>query len=180
MSRGRTVLSHTAELVLFAMLGTLMFVSKVLMNGLPNIHLVGVLTMVYTLVFRGKALIPIYVYAFLVLWDFGLTPYWGLNLYVWTVLWAVTMLLPKRMPKKVAVPVTMAVCGLHGLCFGLLCAPLEAAVHGLSFKGTVTWVLVGLVSFPAGDITHAVSNCLLGTMIVPLTVALQRAVKQIP
>ena len=40
------------HMVIFAMLGTVMFVSKVIMELLPNIHLLGMLTMVYTLVYR--------------------------------------------------------------------------------------------------------------------------------
>ena len=53
------------EIVLFSMLGSLMFCSDIVMEALPNIHLVGMLTMVYTVVFRVKALIPIYVYVML-------------------------------------------------------------------------------------------------------------------
>ena len=41
-NRGLTVY----ELVLFAMLGMVMFVSKIAMEFLPNIHLLGMLTMV--------------------------------------------------------------------------------------------------------------------------------------
>ena len=50
------------EACIFAMLGTLMFTSKIIMEVLPNIHLLGMLTMVYTVTFRTKALIPIYIY----------------------------------------------------------------------------------------------------------------------
>ena len=53
------------EMVIFAMLGTLMFCSKILLEVLPNIHLLGMLTIVYTVVYRRKALIPIYIYVFL-------------------------------------------------------------------------------------------------------------------
>ena len=53
------------ELCVFAMLGALMFASKVIMEVLPNIHILGMLTMVYTLTFRKKALIPLYVYIML-------------------------------------------------------------------------------------------------------------------
>ena len=56
---------RTREMVTFAMLGTLMFCSKLAMEALPNIHLLGMLTMVYTLVYRKKALIPIYIYVIL-------------------------------------------------------------------------------------------------------------------
>ena len=53
------------ELALFSMFGSFMFVSKVFMEFLPNIHLLGMLIMVLTVVFRAKALIPILVPLFI-------------------------------------------------------------------------------------------------------------------
>ena len=50
---------------IFPMLGAIMFCSKILMEALPNIHIVGMLVMLYTVVFRVKAIIPIYIYVFL-------------------------------------------------------------------------------------------------------------------
>ena len=47
------------QMAIFAMLGTIMFCSKIVMEFLPNVHLLGALTITYTLVFRAKALIPI-------------------------------------------------------------------------------------------------------------------------
>ena len=47
------------------MYAALMFTSKKLMEFLPNVHLLGTLIMVATIAWRGKALIPIYVYVFL-------------------------------------------------------------------------------------------------------------------
>ena len=47
------------------MLGAVMLVSKVIMELLPNVHLLGTLTVAYTVAFRKKALIPIYVYVML-------------------------------------------------------------------------------------------------------------------
>ena len=43
------------ELTVYAMLGSIMFCSKVIMEALPNIHLLGMFTMTFTLVFRKKA-----------------------------------------------------------------------------------------------------------------------------
>ena len=37
------------EMAIFSMLGALMFTSKIVMELLPNVHLLGVLTIVYTL-----------------------------------------------------------------------------------------------------------------------------------
>ena len=107
-------------MAVFAMLGAIMFVSKLVMEFLPNIHLIGALTMVYTIVYRAKALIPIYIFVFLTGLYGGFSLWWVPYLYVWTVLWAVTMLLPRKMPNKIAIPVYMVVCALHGLLFGVL------------------------------------------------------------
>ena len=54
----------TRELAIFAMLGAIMYVSKMMMEWIPNVHLLGMLTMAYTLVYRRKALYPIFVYLF--------------------------------------------------------------------------------------------------------------------
>ena len=47
------------DMAIFSMLAALMFASKVIMDALPNIHLLGMFIMVYTRVYRVKALIPL-------------------------------------------------------------------------------------------------------------------------
>ena len=163
------------ELVLFAMLGMVMFVSKIVMEFLPNVHLLGMLTMVYTLTFRSKALIPIYIYVFVNGLYAGFAVWWVPYLYVWTVLWAVTMLLPRNMPRWLACAVYPIVCGLHGLAFGLLYAPTQALMFGLNWEMTVAWVLAGLPF----DAIHAVGNVLTGLLIVPLLELLMKLSKNI-
>lgn len=165
------------ELVLFAMLGTLMFCSKVIMEALPNIHLLGMFTMVYTLVFRKKALIPIYVYVMLNGLYAGFSMWWLPYLYIWTILWGVTMLLPKKMPKKVACVVYPAVCCLHGLAFGTLYAPAQALMFGLSGKQMIAWIIAGL----PWDLVHGIGNLCAGLLIVPLSDLMKKLLrKQFP
>lgn len=162
------------ELALFAMLGTIMFISKLIMELLPNVHLLGSLTMTYTVVFRKKALVPIYVFVMLTgLW-FGFATWWLPYLYIWTVLWAVTMLLPKNMPKKWAVIVYPLVCALHGLCYGTLYAPAQAILFGLDFKGMLLWIAAG---FP-WDILQAVGNIVAGLIVFPLSEAMLKLRKK--
>ena len=168
--RGLTVL----ELVLFAMLGMIMFVSKIVMEFLPNIHLLGMLTMVYTLTFRTKALIPIYVYVLVNGLFAGFAPWWVPYLYIWTVLWGVTMLLPKQMPQKVACVVYPLVCGLHGLAFGILYAPAQALMYGLSWDATVAWVVAGWLW---ADPVMAIGNTLAGLLIVPMVELLSKLMR---
>ena len=161
------------ETAIFGMLGTLMYCSKLIMEALPNIHLVGVLTMAFTLVYRKKALYPIYIFVLLTGLFGGFNFWWVPYLYIWTVLWGVTMLLPKRMPKNVAPIVYMAVCSLHGFLYGILYAPAQALFFGLDFKGMLTWIAAGSVF----DTIHGVSNLLCGTLIVPIVMLLKKADK---
>ena len=50
------------EIAVFGMLGAIMYASKFIMQLLPNIHLLGVFIVAFTVVYRKKALYPIYVY----------------------------------------------------------------------------------------------------------------------
>lgn len=160
----------TRELTLFALLGTLMYGSKVLMEFLPNVHLLGMFTITFTVVYRKKALIPIYVYVFLNGLFAGFSLWWIPYLYIWTVLWGIVMLLPKTMPKKVAVPVYMVTCAVHGFLFGTLYAPLQALMFGLDFKGMLAWIVAGL----PWDAIHGVSNFFAGALVVPLAALLKK------
>lgn len=146
------------------MLGTVMFLSKLFMEWAPNVHFLGMLTMTYTLVYRRRALIPIYVYVLLNGVYAGFNIWWVPYLYLWTVLWGITMLLPRNMPGKIAVPVYAAVCGLHGLAFGTLYAPAQALFFGYSFRQMLAWIATGL----PWDVVHAAGNLAAGMLIVPL------------
>ncbi len=119
-AQSKTSKLSTFELAVFSMLAALMFCSKLIMEALPNIHLLGMLTMVYTVALRKKALIPIYVYVILNGIFAGFAAWWVAYLYIWAVLWLATMLLPKNMPRRVALIVYPAVCSLHGFLFGVL------------------------------------------------------------
>ncbi len=163
------------ELSLMPIFGGLMFISKLLMDALPNIHLIAMFITLFTVVFRYKALISIYTFVFLTGLYGGFGLWWFPYLYIWTVLWAVVMLLPLNMKKSTATAVYAVVCGLHGLGFGLLYAPFQAFVYGLSLEGTVTWLIAGIPY----DAVHAVSNILTAMLIVPLSIPLKRAVAKI-
>jgi len=157
------------------MLGALMFCSKILMEALPNIHLLGMLVMVYTLTFRLKALIPIYVYVFLNGLYAGFNLWWFPYLYIWTILWGITMILPKKMPKAVACIIYPLVCALHGLAFGALYAPAQALMFHLNFNQMIAWIVAGLPF----DVIHAVGNIFLGMLILPLAELLKKLSRQI-
>ncbi len=160
----------TREIATFAMLASVMYLSKILMEWIPNVHLLGMLIMSYTLVYRVKALIPIYVYVLLNGVFAGFAMWWIPYLYIWTVLWGATMLLPHNMEKKLKIIVYMIVCGLHGLLFGILYAPMQALMFGLSFEGMIAWIVAGLPF----DVIHGIGNFVAGILIVPMVTLLRR------
>ncbi len=161
------------EIAIFAMLGSLMFASKIIMEVLPNIHLLGMLTMVYTIVYRKKALIPIYIYVVLNGVYAGFSVWWIPYIYIWAILWGVTMVLPKNMPKLVASAVYPVVCCLHGFFFGVLYAPAEALFFGLTFEETIAWIATGFWF----DILHMVGNFAAGFLVHPLATAMKKLAK---
>ena len=111
------------EMAVFSMLGALMYASKVIMEFAPNIHLLGVFIIAFTVVYRAKALYPIYIFVLLSGMFAGFGTWWIPYLYIWTVLWGITMLLPKKMPKVLRPVVYAVVNALHGFGFGVLYAP---------------------------------------------------------
>ena len=162
------------EAVIFGMLGAVMYASKIIMDVFPNIHLIGVFIVAITVVYRKKALYPIYIFVFLTGLLNGFNMWWIPYLYIWTVLWGATMLLPKKLPTKAAPIIYAAVCSLHGFLYGVIYAPAQALLFGLDFKGMIAWIVAGLPF----DITHGISNFISGLiLIVPIISILKVAEK---
>ncbi len=158
------------DIIVFTMLGVIMLLSKLLMEALPNFHLLGTLIVSYTVVYRKDALKPIYLFVLLSGLVYGFGIWWIPYLYIWTILWGAVMLLPKDMKPKIAVPVYMAVSGLHGLLYGTLYAPAQALLFGYDFKTTIAWIAAGL----PWDAVHCVGNVVLGILILPIATALRK------
>lgn len=164
--------SHTklTKLVLYAMLGSVTYAGKVAMESIPNVHPVALLLMAFTVVYRVEALIPLYVYVFLVGLFNGFGLWWYPYLYIWTILWGVTMLLPKHMKPKVAAVVYPLVCALFGLAFGTLYAPAQALLFHYDLATTLKWILVGLPY----DFIHCMGNLAMGLLVYPLVQLLRK------
>lgn len=157
-------------MVVFAMLGAIMLLSKLVMELLPNVHLLGVLTMVYTIVFRRRALIPIYIYVFLNGLISGFSLWWLPYLYIWTLLFGATMLIPKGLPRSARAVIYPIVCSLHGFLFGILYAPVGVFTFGIGLDGMWAWIVGGSLF----DLIHGFSNLVLGFLVLPLSDLLLR------
>ena len=158
------------HMIVFSMFGAMMFCSALIMEGLPNIHPLAMFIIVLTVVYREKALIPLYIYVILsgLRWAFGLA--WMPYVYIWLPLWGAVMLLPRTLPRKWRAIAYPAVAILHGLLFGVLYAPAQALLFGLTFKQTLSWVAMGF----AFDVTHAIGNGVIGILALPLSLLVQK------
>ncbi len=163
------------EIAIFGMLGALMYASKVIMEVVPNVHFLGTIIMAITIVYRKKALYPIYIFVLLTGLLNGFGTWWIPYLYIWAILWGVTMLLPQNMSRKKSIIVYCIVCSLHGFLYGVLYAPFQAIMYNLNFEGTIAWIVAGLPY----DAIHGVGNLICGILIVPLSELLLIAEKTV-
>lgn len=148
-----------------------MYASKMIMEIAPNVHLLGVFVIAFTVVYRKKALYPIYVFVLLTGIFAGFATWWIPYLYLWTILWGATMLLPRKIPKKIRPLVYMILCASHGFLYGTLYAPAQAILFGLNFEGMIAWIIAGL----PWDFVHGISNFFCGMLIVPIIQVLRIA-----
>lgn len=136
------------QLVLYALLGTVMYAGKLVMAGLPNIEPVSLLIILYTLVFGPRALWCIYLYVGLECATWGLNTWSVSYLYIWLVLYLVT-----RFFRGMDSPLGWAVVsGAFGLCFGLLCAPVYLVIGGWGYA--LSWWVSGIPY----DLAHCGGN----------------------
>lgn len=123
------------DIALIGMMSAIMITAQVALGFLPNIELVSLLVILYTLLFGWRALYIIYVFVAAegLIYGFGL---WFINyLYVWTILFALVLLF-----RKLNSPFLWAVIsGLFGLSFGALCS-IPYFITGGPASGFAYWV----------------------------------------
>ncbi len=174
--RRKRALVTVYEIAVFGMMGALMMVSDLFMNIIPNVHLVGVMIVVLTVIYRWKALFPIYVYVLLIGLAEGIGMWWFPYLYVWAILWGAVMLLPRKMPRWLAPAVYALVCGLHGFAFGFLWIPAQMVQMSFTFEQALVWWKFG---FFTADIPHGIGNLVGSTLVVPLVTLIRKLDKRI-
>ena len=166
------------NMVLFTMLGVLLYLSDIIFEVIPNVHGVALLICVITLVYRAKALIPIFIFITLnavtsLLISGGYSFWWVPYLYIFPILWLLVMLIPKKAPIKVKVILCTVFSALHGLLFGLMYLPYQIVMYRLNFEMAMTWLASGLVF----DVIHMVGNTVMCSLIYPLYKTLTRLEK---
>ena len=164
------------DIVLLALLASLMCVGDFAMEWLPNVHFVGVIIVITTAVYRKWALLPIYVYVFIQGLLGGFSPWWMAYIYIWAILWGAVMLIPQKLPQNIKYILYVTICALHGFMFGILYAPAQALLFGLDFKGTLAWIAAGFYF----DMLHGIGNLVLGSLLIyPMTKIIKQTDKYV-
>ena len=144
-------MGKTRSLVTAAFLAAVLVASKFALDGLPNIELVSLLVILYTLEYPRLAVPAVYTYVFVygLLNGFGI--WWFPQLYIWAVL--------------------MLFARLFGLCYGALYAVSYAVMNGGIAAGVAWWV----TGIPF-DLLHGAGNFVVALLLYkPLRYCLQRA-----
>ena len=151
------------SVIVCVMLRDLMYISDILMEFLPNIHIVAALIVITTITYRWYALISIYVYVFLNGLFAGFGPWWVGYLYIWAILWGIAMLVPRGLGKNIKRVVYVAICALHGFAFGLLYMPTQAIFFSSDPTYLWSWWSIGFVT---ADIYHGIGNLIFGILLI--------------
>jgi energy-coupling factor transport system substrate-specific component len=143
------------DIALIGMMSAILVAVQVALSFLPNIELVSILIIIYTLVFGRKALYIIYVFVAVEGIIYGIGLWWINYLYVWTVLFLIAMLLRKHHSPYIWAIIS----GFYGLTFGALCA-----IPNLFLSGIGSAISYWLAGIPF-DILHAIGNFVVALLL---------------
>lgn len=160
-----------ARLIVLALFAALLFVSKWVMDFLPNIEPITLLIILLTLTYGWRSLLSVYLFVIAQGLCYGFH-IWFINyLYIWAILVLVVMLF-RRQTSPVFWTV---VAGFFGLFFGTLCSIPYWFIGGVG--GGVAYIVSGLTF----DVTHCIGNVLItAVLFVPLRKAMQQLTRFIP
>ena len=141
--------SSARTIAVLALCTALVFGLQVALAAIPNGECVTLLFILYTLYFRYRTLYIIYTFALLEGLTYGFGIWWFMYLYIWTILWALVMVLGRRPRPHWFWAILAAV---YGLFYGLLCAFPYLLVGGPAMA--FSWWVTGIPF----DLLHCVFN----------------------
>lgn len=154
------------EIVIMGMMTAVAFASQIAMSFLPNIEIVTLLFILYTLVLGKKVFLVIYAFVLLegIFYGFGL---WWLNyLYIWALLAIVVLIFRKQE----SVWFWSILSGFYGLLYGALCAVIYLFIGGIN-TAFAYWV-----SGLGFDVTHCIGNVVVCLILYrPLRYVLEKS-----
>lgn len=153
------------DIAMMGVMTAILEVAKQALAFLPNIELITLLLILYTLCLGGKVIYVIFAYVMMegLLYGFGI--WWFSYLYVWPLLAAFAWLFRKQE----SVWFWSMFSGAYGLLFGALCAIVQLIIGGPA--AAFTWWIAGIPY----DLIHGAGNFVLCIVLFrPLKAVLNR------
>ncbi|WP_124065625.1 hypothetical protein [Clostridium sp. E02] len=141
------------DLAVDALLSAILFISQLGLSWLPNIELVSLFLILYTLVFEKHVWMILYVFVVMEGFIWGIGLWWFPYLYVWAILPACVKFLFKN--RKPSAYLAATVSGIFGMLFGFFCSLTYILTGGL--PAAFIWWTAGIPF----DIVHGISNFIL-------------------
>lgn len=138
------------ELILFGVLGGLVAVSKIALSFLPNIETVSLFIILFSLIYRKKALYIVFTFVIIMGLIYGFGLWWFGYLILWPILSITTYKLGSFISEKYLALAIYS--GTFGLLFGFFYAIPYGLFGGLN-AGLTYWI----AGIPY-DIVHGVGN----------------------
>lgn len=158
--------SKARSLAWMGVLTALLFAGQVVMSFLPNLEIVSLLIILYTIFFGKKVFWMIYSFVFLEGFLYGFGMWWFQYLYLWSIL-AVAALFFRSNTSALFWSILS---GFFGLSFGALCT-LPYLIAGGPAAALSYWV-----SGLGFDLIHCIGNVVLCLVLFkPLYALLQKA-----
>ncbi len=141
---------------------------KFALQSIPNVELVTLLIILFTLYLGPKTLVAVWAFVGLECVVYGLGLWTIMYVYIWPVLVALTLLIGKLFGTKSQWPFVILSL-MFGLFFGAFCAIPYFFIGGINMA--VTWWISGIPY----DILHGISNGILcAILFTPLNRALSK------
>ena len=160
---------HSLSIRTVAYLGVslaILEISKVVLDFIPNVELVTLLFIIYTIFFGRNTYLVALGFVAIECFLKGINIWTLMYLYIWPLLITIVYLANK---KKAGYIFYSILSGLFGLFFGLFCSIPNLFIGGLNIA--VTWWIAGIPY----DVIHCVSNFLICLVLFrPLSAAMKR------
>ena len=143
---------------LSGILGAVLLVSQIALAPLPNVEVVSLLVVLFTLVLGRYMGYTLAVFVLLEGVYYGFGMWWISYLYIWAIL-AVVAYVFRKMDSRLG---WALLCGFYGLIFGTLTSIPYFITGGIG--GGIAYIVSGIPF----DLIHAVSNFLLAFLLLPV------------
>lgn len=148
---------RSKDIALIGMMTATLEVAKTALNFLPNIELVTLLVILYSLYLGKRVFFAVYAFALIEGLLFGFGVWWIMYLYIWPLLAVITLVFKNVQGRFFWALLAAA----FGLFFGLFCAIPYLFIGGPSMA--FSWWIAGIPY----DFIHCASNFLVVLVLLP-------------